>query len=245
MCLYDFNSKGYEIGIYAVFGAQKNDTHKTIYKQQFWDANMHLKHISTNFCEYRYEKKQKSSDIPINERYKGVDSVRKTSSKDKTYTIMFPKTFVKDTAGTYQKYSIPNFEKNGKTLFNLVYKGSNGNTQDGDGWKFRGRGAIQLTGRTNYRNVSQKCNDLLETSYSWEESPDEVATDAKAIVYSAVGWFLVKYNPISKLDEKKPEAVTMDVNAKGLEKPKRVEKFNSLMDNNQLYKCEPKKENKK
>jgi hypothetical protein len=46
------------------------------------------------------------------------------------------------------------------------------------------------------------------------------------------------------LDKKTPDAVTLKVNAKGLEKTTRKNKFNSLMDNNQLYKCEPKKENK-
>jgi putative chitinase len=72
-------------------------------------------------------------------------------------------------------------------IANKVYAGrmGNGNEESGDGWKYRGRGYLQLTGRTNYAIFGTYVGeDLLN-------SPDLVAT--KYAMHSAF-WFFERNN---------------------------------------------------
>jgi putative chitinase len=69
-------------------------------------------------------------------------------------------------------------------LANLVYANrlGNGEVASGDGWRFRGRGLIQLTGRTNYRIAG------FATQLDLEWNPDQAAEPVPAALTAAHFW---------------------------------------------------------
>ncbi len=76
------------------------------------------------------------------------------------------------------------YARNPERIANRVYANrmNNGNEASGDGWKYRGRGLIQLTGKENYT----KCGDTLKIDLV--NKPDLLAQDANAAVAAAI-WF--------------------------------------------------------
>jgi putative chitinase len=72
------------------------------------------------------------------------------------------------------------YAKNPQKIANRVYASrmGNGDEASGDGYKFRGRGALQLTGKENYKAFATYLNkpeiltnpDLVATTYSFESA---------------------------------------------------------------------------
>lgn len=69
----------------------------------------------------------------------------------KSLDAVFPKYFVR--AGR----NAQDYHRQPEKIANIVYANrmDNGDTESGDGWRFRGRGVIQLTGRHNYTKFGQ------------------------------------------------------------------------------------------
>lgn len=82
-------------------------------------------------------------------------------------------------------------------IANRVYcnRMGNGNEASGDGWKYRGRGLIQLTGKDNYKSFAEWVGDDRVI-----DDPDLVATEYA--VHSAVFfWDKNKLNDIADKDD--------------------------------------------
>ena len=89
-------------------------------------------------------------------------------------------------------------------LADFVYAGRMGNLQDGDGWKFHGRGLIQLTGRENYANCGSGVGvDLID-------NPDLLLTPKYAAL--SAGWFWNKKSLNALADTQEYGAMTRRIN---------------------------------
>lgn len=110
----------------------------------------------------------------------------------------FGKYFTSETAKIY--------ERNPKDIANIAYGGrmGNGPASTGDGWRFRGRGLIQLTGRSNYRD----CGKAL--GLDLENNPD-LLLDPMVAARSA-GWFWTerRLNPLADAGDMK--TLTLRIN---------------------------------
>lgn len=72
------------------------------------------------------------------------------------------------------------YERQPEKLANYVYarRLGNGDEKSGDGWRFRGRGLLQITGRGNYRSCGQALGLTLEDSPEVLETPQLAALSA-------------------------------------------------------------------
>jgi len=68
-------------------------------------------------------------------------------------------------------------------IANRVYANrmKNGDEASGDGWKFRGRGLIQLTGRDNYTRFAEALDMNIDDTIAYLETPNGAVASA--------GWF--------------------------------------------------------
>ena len=95
----------------------------------------------------------------------------------------------KGLVGLFGKYftatSAKDYERKPEKIANVIYANrmGNGSTASGDGWRFRGRGYIQLTGRDNYTAFGKSIGIDIPAN------PDLVATE---YALSSAAWFWSK-----------------------------------------------------
>lgn len=113
---------------------------------------------------------------------------------------VFPKYF-KNAGRDAAKYA-----RQPEKIANIVYANrmGNGDTESGDGYKFRGRGIIQLTGKDNYTTFGKTIG----------KTPDEVIqyVQTKEGAIESAAWFWTTRNINSPADRSDTTAVTKLIN---------------------------------
>jgi putative chitinase len=109
-------------------------------------------------------------------------------------------------------------------IANKVYGGRAdlGNTEEGDGWRFHGRGVIQLTGRSNYT----VCGDALGQPFTSQPS---LILEPEWACMSA-GWFWNKKNLNSLADVENWSTMTKRINGGTLGLVDRINRIHKAMD---------------
>jgi putative chitinase len=114
------------------------------------------------------------------------------------------------------------YERKPEKIANLVYgsRMGNGDEVSGDGYKFRGRGYIQLTGKNNYVAFGKAINEDIAVN------PDLVATKYPLL---SAAWFWSS-NSLNALADKGADdasvtAITKRVNGGTIGLPDRIKHF--------------------
>jgi putative chitinase len=132
---------------------------------------------------------------------------------------VFPKYFPDD--ATAQRYAaMPNKQE---AIANRVYASrmGNGPEESGDGWKYAGKGLIQLTGRHNYQNFADSIGTPLE------EVPEYLVTFEGAV--QSACWFWETNNLNRWADAGDIERVSRIVNGGTHGMEDRVQRYNGAL----------------
>jgi len=114
------------------------------------------------------------------------------------------------------------FERQPEKIANKVYSGRMGNTEDGDGAKYIGRGLIQLTGKDNYRAFGDAIGEDLVANPELVEEPRYAALSA--------GWFWNKRGLNALADAMDITTLTIRINGGKIGIDDRIAKINKALD---------------
>lgn len=118
------------------------------------------------------------------------------------------------------------YHRQPEKIANRVYDDANrssklGNTQPGDGWKYRGRGIIQLTGKNNYLAFAADVGMTLDQVVDYVQTKDGAVESA--------AWFWSKRNINAPADQGNIDQVSKLVNGGTIGLDERRQKYASSL----------------
>jgi putative chitinase len=157
--------------------------YQTILNNYYINTPLRLAHL---FAQLQHESNLKPIEENLNYSYKALQKVFKK---------YFP---TEDIAKEYARQP--------EKIANRVYANRmmNGNEMSGDGWRYRGRGFIQITGKANYLVLSK------DTGIDYLNNPELLLNEADSMI-SAL-WFWNKNNINSHADNDDVKKVTRTIN---------------------------------
>jgi len=120
------------------------------------------------------------------------------------------------------------FHRQPEKIANRIYANrmGNGPEESGEGYKFRGRGPIQLTGKSNYQKFA---SDFFEDPETVIDDPDLVTDDVPTSLYSAL-WFWNKNNLNKYADAGDIKGMTKVINGGYIGLDDRIKHYNHAID---------------
>ena len=121
--------------------------------------------------------------------------------------------------GRFTPAQANDYARQPERIANRAYadKLGNGNEASGDGWRYRGRGLIQVTGKDNYADCARTLNIDLVASPAFLETPEFAAQSA--------AWYWRKRDINEPADAGDVKEATKRINAKLLGLAERTEFF--------------------
>lgn len=116
------------------------------------------------------------------------------------------------------------YERKPEKIANKVYANrmGNGPESSGDGWKYRGSGIIQLTGKSNYESFSK------DTGIDIVTDPEVLRNDFSLIIKTAI-WFWNKNNLNKFADSKDILGCTKKINGGTIGLEDRIKHYKELI----------------
>ena len=137
----------------------------------------------------------------------------------------------KGLVGTFKKYfpteaHAKPYERRPEMIANRVYANrmGNGDEASGEGWYFRGRGIVQITGKNNY----SKCSQSLFESNVLVENPDLLLETEYAIHSACWFWSAARLNELADVGDIK--TMTKRINGVYIGLEDRIKHYNHAIE---------------
>lgn len=162
-----------------IFPANKNPEDWIVHFDLLRDFSISTPRQVAHFCQQIGHEQNDMTILVENLNY----------SKDRLLVI-FPRYF--------DEYTAAALAHRPEDIANVVYANrmGNGNTSQGDGWKYRGRGCIQCTGRANY---AARQSSLYGSPDVLLDAPEHLQNDPKTALLQSL-WYWQK-NRLQALDD--------------------------------------------